>query len=201
MISLSLYILFLLSQPEIIYSGGELPTIEVSATRIVNGIENVKILPFTPISKLKEINNDTVLLAALISTECKSCTDNEKMVIAQVVLDRTKDKNFVELYGPTVADQIFGYAQFSGAKDGLKGTKTGKYFRFDVTDKKWGKVSRRLHKVAKRALEGERVVKGKVRYFCNPELVGVIPMDTTFVNWVLEKPLLLPFPTKHKYRA
>lgn len=157
--------------------------------------EQIKTLTaYMPLEEVKEAN-DTILLAALLSTECKRCNAKEKMLLAQTVIDRANDKSFVKRFGSTIYDQIFAYAQFSGAKDGLKGTVTGKYFRYDPEHPRWGKKSVELYNIARRVLQGERLVK-RVRYFANVE----ISTDTTFINWLLEEPLSLPFHTKHTFR-
>lgn len=157
--------------------------------------KNITVLTsYMPLEDVKQVN-DTILLAALLSTECKRCSTNEKMLLAQTVIDRANDKSFVKRFGSTVYDQIFAYAQFSGAKDGLKGKVTGKYFRYDPEHPRYGKKSIELYNIARRVLQGERLVK-KVRYFANVE----ISTDTTFINWLLEDPLILPFDTKHTFR-
>jgi hypothetical protein len=149
---------------------------------------------YMPIEDVKEAN-DTILLAALLSTECKRCNEKEKMLLAQTVVDRANDKSFIKRFGSTVFDQIFAYAQFSGAKDGLRGSVTGKYFRYDPKHPRYGKKSVELYNIARRVLKGERIVK-RVRYFANVE----ISTDTTFIKWLLEDPLILDFPTKHTFR-
>jgi len=158
-------------------------------------LELIKVVPYTAINELRCFN-DTVLIAAMLSTECKSCSIKEQMLIAQTAIDRANDKSFRKRFGLTIFDQIFADAQYSGSKNSLYGDKTGRNFKFDIEHPEYGEKSVQLYQVAQKVLKGERIVK-KVRYFANPK----ISTDTVFINWLMEKPINLWFPTKHKFRA
>lgn len=166
--------------------------------------------------------NDTILLACLLNTELSSGTLYEKGLIAQVVVDRTEN-NFNN-YGKTIKEQIFAPAQFSGVvkRDkyrwcyyfhNFKGRKnnppTSKKFRYEPNNKKrifivrngqtvettYAKLYMENYSIAKKALEGKKIVNIDLLYFCNPK----ISTDSKQVAKVLRNKIELDKKTKHIY--
>lgn len=73
--------------------------------------------------------DDVLLVAATLNSECRGCSEDEKEVLAQVIQNRV-NHNY-NGYGNSYYEQISRKAQFSGYKNRLNKSKTGKYFYFD----------------------------------------------------------------------